>query len=207
LWRDRVFVKKPRFALVFRGTDVTKWGDWYSNVRWLTRLNPTTWDQYGQTRDLIRHLIPELDRKYGKDYELIAIGHSLGGGLAQHAAYTTPRIRAVYAFATSPVTAVTSIDPRVDKKYREGLSIYRTYEAGEILSGLRWTSRRILGLQTRDPKITELRFNFRTTFRAGSIGGGPLGQHSIRQLACDLICRVDLDGDDARCKKPLLPAR
>lgn len=206
LWRDTNARDRKRFALVFRGTDFSQWGDWYSNARWLTRLNPATWDQYGQTRDLMTNLIRKLDDDYG-DYDLIAIGHSLGGGLAQHAAYNTPKIRAVYSFDTSPVTDSTSIDPRVKKQYRDGLTIFRIYESGEVLATLRWAIRQLLPLSTASPTITEVRFNFRSTFRIGGRGDGPVGEHSIKQLACDLICYLDAGGDETRCKVEVVKAK
>lgn len=203
LWRDLGAKGRKRLALVFRGTDSGQWGDWYSNARWLTRLNPLTWDQYGQTRDLMKKLIPELDRRFGKEnYELVSVGHSLGGGLAQHAAYVTPVIRAVYAFDTSPVTASTSIDPAVKRRYRAGLAIYRIYESGEVLSSLRWASRQVVPLSGSNPRIAELRFNFRSTLRVDGKDSGPIAEHSIRQLACDLVCYVDRNGDPATCRRP-----
>jgi hypothetical protein len=200
LWRDS---EQGRLALVFRGTDFNQFGDWYSNFRWITRFNPLTWDQYAQTRDLVRKIVPLIDRKFGPDSEIIAIGHSLGGGLAQQAAYTTTRINKVYAFATSPVTGASSIDPAVSSETKRGVEIFRIYEAGEILASVRWIGRRLLPLSRKDPKITELRFNFRSTFKKGNVGGGPVGQHSMLQLACDIICRVDHELGEAECRKPV----
>lgn len=46
-------------------------------------------------------------------------------------------------------------------------------------------------LRDADPRVLEVRFNFRTTFQQNSTGGNPLGQHRMRQLACDLVCWVD----------------
>ena len=43
--------------------------------------------------------------------QITAVGHSLGGGLAQLAAYSDPRIRRVYAFDPSMVTGYYSVDP------------------------------------------------------------------------------------------------
>lgn len=204
LWRHRSEVGRPRYALVFRGTDLREFGDAYSNARWFTRINPFTWDQYGQTRDLMEKLTGELDAKHGIDgYELIAVGHSLGGGLAQHAAYSSPRVREVFAFATSPVTAVTSIDPRVDRRFRVGLKIFRIYESGEVLALLRRAARQVLPLREADPKVVELRFDFRDTLRLPRRGDGPLGEHSIRQFACDLLCYSIHKRDRTSCKVPI----
>ncbi|TCD13722.1 lipase family protein [Oricola cellulosilytica] len=199
VWEDRGSGPHARVALAFRGTNFTELGDWHANAGWLTRFSPVTYGQYQQTRDLVDKLVPDLKRRFGDNVEIIATGHSLGGGLAQHAAYSSKDISLVYAFATSPVTGYTISDPRLNGANRKGVRIFRVYEAGEVLSTLRWGSRQLISLSTADPQVKELRFNFRTTFKRGSKGGGPIGQHSIAQLACDLICRAELGGSRAQC--------
>src|SRR5262249_19533960 len=87
LWRDTRATNPTRLALAFRGTDLGQAEDWYANFRWVTRLNPFTCDQYAQTRDLVEGLISRIDTEFGPNTEIIAVGHSLGGGLAQQAAY------------------------------------------------------------------------------------------------------------------------
>ena len=198
----RLFVstsKPKRAAIVFRGTDFTSFGDWYSNTRWLTRINPLTWDQYQQARDLTEKLVARIERLYGSGIEIIAVGHSLGGGLAQQAAYTSNRINTVYAFNTSPVTGATSIDYRVTPEARKGVKIYRIYESGEVLAGLRWSSRRVLPLSAENPRITEIRLNFRSTRRKGEAGTGIVGQHAMKQVACDLVCHVTEKRPHSEC--------
>ena len=179
----------PKFALVFQGTDFTSPGDWYSNSRWITRLNPITWDQYQQARDLVNVVEDEIERRHGAEFELVAVGHSLGGGLAQQAAYVSDRIREVYAFNTSPVTGATSIDPKNTADSRRGDVLHRIYESGEVLAGARWASRTVLPLSRANPRIIEYRFNFRSSSNSQS-GGGAVGEHGMRQVACDLVCRV-----------------
>lgn len=188
VWQD-ISAKNPkRVAISFRGTDFKEPGDWYSNLRFVTRFNPGTWDQYQQTRDLIPVLVRKLKLEYGDDVQIITTGHSLGGGLAQHAAYSSKDIKLVYAFATSPITGATSLDSRVST---DDVEIYRPYEAGEALSILRWGSRRLISLPQENPKVTEVRFNLRSTYNRGREGDGPISQHSIRRFSCDLICRVE----------------
>ena len=199
LWRDTVATDRKRLALVFRGTDFDEAEDWISNLRWLTRLNPFTRDEYAQTRDLVEALTSRIDKDFGPNAEIIAVGHSLGGGLAQQAAYASSRIHTVYAFDSSPVTGSTSADPRVNAANRNGDQIFRIYERGEVLAPLRSIQRQLKPIRKANPKETELRFNFRSTFRLGDPGAGPFSQHSMKQLACDIICWVDMKGDEDHC--------
>nr|WP_306667912.1 hypothetical protein [Rhizobium leguminosarum] len=199
LWRNTEATDQKRLALVFRGTDLGELGDWIANLRWLTRLNPFTRDQYAQTRDLVEALTSRVDKDFGPNAEIIAVGHSLGGGLAQQAAYASRRIHTAYAFDSSPVTGSTSADPRVSAANREGDQIFRIYERGEVLAPLRSIQRQLKPIGKNNPKETELRFNFRSTFRLGNPGSGPFSQHSMNQLACDIICWVDMKGDEDQC--------
>lgn len=199
LWRDTEATGRKRLALVFRGTDLGDFGDWIANLRWLTRLNPFTRDQYAQTRDLVEALTSRVDKDFGPNAEIIAVGHSLGGGLAQQAAYASPRIHTAYAFDSSPVTGSTSADPRVSAANRKGDQIFRIYERGEVLAPLRSIQRQLKPIGKTNPKETELRFNFRSTFRLGNPGSGPFSQHSMNQLACDIICWLDMKGDEDQC--------
>jgi pimeloyl-ACP methyl ester carboxylesterase len=102
-------------------------------------------------------------------------GHSLGGGLAQQAAYAHPEIKQVYAFDSSPVTGFRSV-PQPDRDInRKGIVIDRVYERGEILAYIRTFLRRFLPLSLADPSITEIRFNLSK--------GDPVKQHSMVDLA------------------------
>jgi hypothetical protein len=198
VFERRVASGRREFALVFRGTNFDSPADWYSNGRWITRFNLFTWDQYQQARALTGALEEELEGKYGPDFDLIAVGHSLGGGLAQQASYVSARLRIVFAFNTSPVTGATSIDQKNTAASRKGDTLHRIYESGEVLSGIRWASRTILPQPKTDPNIIEYRFNFRTSARGGS-GGGAIGQHAMRQVACDLVCRVGRGKSPREC--------
>lgn len=68
-----------------------------------------------------------------------AVGHSLGGGLAQQAGYLSKKIKEVYTFNTSPVTNWTHL--RLRGLVRNGYPIiHRIYNSGEGLSGIRATA-------------------------------------------------------------------
>jgi hypothetical protein len=165
-------------AIVFRGTDDL--GDHWSNFRWLTRLLSRGWDQY----DLARTVAPAIERFIrerfaGKQLRMVAAGHSLGGGLAQQAAYAAPGIKTVYAFDSSSVTGFYSVGKPVRDRSKLGMRIYRLHERGEILAYLRLFMRVIYPVVERDPQILEVTYNFNR--------GNAIGQHSIQRLACALI--------------------
>ena len=196
VWQDTSAHNPKKVAIVFRGTDFDEFGDWYSNLRGITRINPFTWDQYQQTRDLIPALVRKLKSIYGRNVEIITAGHSLGGGLAQHAAFSSKEIKLAYAFASSPITGSTSLDNRISS---ENVDIISPYEAGEAASLLRWVRRNLVFLPKKSPNITEVRFNFRSTFNRGRKGGGIIEQHFIRRFACDLVCRLRDGSTSVEC--------
>lgn len=164
-------------AVVFRGTQFLEWRDWWSNARWLTRFLPIGLDQYTFVAQCIADVVRRA-RARRPGVAMVAVGHSLGGGLAQHAAYAHPDIKRVVAFDPSPVTGFRSISRAARDRNKVGVFIERVYEAGEILSFVRGAIRGLLSLSTADPEIVEVRFNFRAF--------GLITQHSMEQLVLDL---------------------
>lgn len=179
VWYRRVNPEKVQIALVFRGTQT--WGDWWSNAHWITKYLSSGWDQYDLARTIATHVAnnllvdhPEL-QGLGTP-EIIAAGHSLGGGLAQHAGYAHPLIKRVYSFNGSSVTGFYDVPERDVTK--QGLRIYRISERGEILALLRAFMKIIYPVVEKNPKIVEATYNYGSR--------GLVTQHSIDDLACSL---------------------
>ena len=166
-------------VVAFRGTEAS-FKDWFSNLRWFI---PRRKDQYtlvaqevGQEFVEIFSQRPLADRT---QTTIIATGHSLGGGLAQHFAYSLPgassqiRVARVYAFDPSPVTGWWSIDDTDQRDSNaKGLKIDRVFEHGEALAYIR-----LLLSYVNPPSVWEIRYNFIDTWN-------PFKNHSMMRLAC-----------------------
>jgi hypothetical protein len=104
-------------------------------------------------------------------------GHSLGGGLAQTAAYVScGAIQTVFAFDSSPVTKHRAGNPCPPKATPR--NFYRVFEQSEILSYVRFLLRMALGLKKADPHMMEIKMHlFRGVF---------VRAHNMRELAVGL---------------------
>lgn len=163
----------PRVAMwVFRGTHIR--ADYISNFRWLT-----FWlgyeDHYEQTARITKEMVDWIHREYGAGTIIFTAGHSLGGGLAQTAAYKAcGDIRTVFAFDPTPITHHT-VRCGMDARPK---NFYRVFEQSEILSYFRFPFRKVLGLQEQSPRITEVKVHlFNGIFVKG---------HNMAQLASEL---------------------
>ena len=164
-------------AIVFRGTDGRD--DWWSNLRWITRAVPFVRDHYMQVKYLTPRLIQAIDERHGKPIPILTSGHSLGGGLAQQAAYVSDHIKRVYAFNSTPVTGFYGVPDPPRRQNIKGIQIKRIYEHGEILAYVRRFMRLFNPLTVQDPEIIEIRFNLLGKMDA-------IGQHNMRKLAYNL---------------------
>ena len=192
---EKEFSSPPVIAIIFRGTDASLM-DWLTNLRWFW-LIPFFRDQYtivaqdfGQ--ELIDHLAKKMRGTNSDNYtevKIIAAGHSLGGGLAQHFAYAlpgrilsdgseVPRVSEVYAFDPSPVTGWFSVKDKHQRMVNvSSLKIDRIFEHGEFLAYIRL----LLSFAIPPPEwVREVRYNFVKS-------ANPFKSHSPRILARGLM--------------------
>ena len=173
-------------AVVFKGTEFS-WKDWRSNLRWLQRFMPYYKDQYTVTAShLSQAIVDELAKSLDtKELRIVSTGHSLGGGLAQHFAYSlplvstdgkeVPRVSHVYAFHPSPVTGWSTAGNQRNINVK-GLKIDRIFEHGEFLAYFRLLFSYFLPPSAANPGIREIRYSFVPSWN-------PLRTHSIELLA------------------------
>lgn len=178
-----VFKKKFRaenfvVLFVFRGTDFEEKEDWTSNLRWFLRFFSRKGDQYDEVKNLIPSILEELEKEHGPIESYSSTGHSLGGGLAQLAGYTSPLISTVYAFDSSPVTGFYDFNANERKTNAEGMKIYRIYEHGEILAYFRLIMKLLYPISKENPDIVQVRFNL--------LDKNIVTQHGIHKLGCEL---------------------
>jgi hypothetical protein len=177
-------------VIAFRGTDRNDRGDWTSNFRFLYRLVPR-FDQYDQVRTHIGRIVARVRKTgCGNGTLFVSAGHSLGGGLAQQAAYADGAIGYVYGFDPSPVTGLFDVSAILRERNVQGLGIDRAYEAGEILVLPRILIENIIPPLPCNPRIRTVRFNVLT--------GSPFAQHSIAELTEKLREAAGTKGADAR---------
>lgn len=169
---------KVVYAVVFRGTDRFK--DFVSNFRWFLKPLPIGDDQYDFVRkniEAITQEIVETEQIDDSALEIVAAGHSLGGGLAQHAAYASDSIRTVYTYMSTSVTGYFDLNREDRRRRKQGLRIFRIHETGEILAALRRLMKHIFPVSQIHPTVVEVRYNFQN-YRFN-----PFKLHSIALLA------------------------
>lgn len=172
LWYSK---EDNELLIVFRGTSGFNL-DWWANFRWITRYVPRIDDHYDVVRLGMQDLVDRIRHKYNVNVNISTTGHSLGGGLAQHAAYSSSGIKNVYAFNSSPVTEYHEVDESIREKNAQGLKILRIFEHGEVLAFLRLPLRLLYPLTEENPEIQELRFNLLTRTNL-------ITEHSIKALS------------------------
>jgi len=169
VWRrDNPFCSE--LVIAFRGVNLMDPGDW-SYLRWLF----PRFDENGSMQARVEHIAGRTGCRAGT--RMIAVGHSLGGGLAEETAYANGRIRYVYAFNAFPAAAFV-IPDSVRARNKIGLGIDNVYEAGEILDLPRLLLR---GPGTScNPRVRTVQFNL-VPF------GVPIEKHRIDTLTINML--------------------
>ena len=173
-------------AVVFRGSD-SSWNDWFANIRWIHTWLPGLTDQYTVVdREVALAIASWLRTAYrDRPFQLVAVGHSLGGGLAQHLCFALPndvrkRVSRVYAFNSSPVHGWKTIKNRALRHSNpKVLDVIHVYEKGELLSFVRALRRYFTPKALRARSRLTIRVNFTDSPRF-------LKNHSISLLAAEL---------------------
>ncbi|MBN8442162.1 MAG: hypothetical protein J0M28_10760 [Thauera sp.] len=169
-------------VIAFRGTENTKdqfISDWTTNLSALFGFEPA---QYALARSMMPDLIKGL-RHANPEIVIHAVGHSLGGGLAQQAGYQFAEVTRVVTFNTSPVTNWTRLkfDGAVRNRYP---LIYRIYHGGEILEKVRF-------ITTSFTSTRYNRYDLGLQFDRKALVAG----HSMRIVAC-MLARILDEGSD-----------
>jgi len=175
-------------AIVFRGTVPAKWQTWAANFRWFLPFHP---DQYTiAAGKLALDFALQISNRIAegalaKNVEIVAAGHSLGGGLAQQIAYAlptadaVPRISKVFAFDPSPVTGYYSVNADLRDANKQKLNTYRIFEHGEVLAYLRLLLSYVIPPSASAPAISEIRYHFDPSWNF-------IQDHSMATLACGI---------------------
>lgn len=166
-------------VVAFRGTNFEEVNDWITNFRWFTRLLPI-YDQYEQVQDFSAEIV-EIMREQcpkQKSLRLTAVGHSLGGGLAQQMAYASAEVQRVFAYDPSFVTGYYDVDSKAREKLNH-LEVDRVYEHGEFLAYFRYFMRQFAPPTVCNPQIRNIRFDL--------LQGNVIDQHSSGGFAARLV--------------------
>lgn len=186
---ERKIRSQHEVVFAFRGTNLKEWADWRSNLRWFRFLRRTHQkdDQYDVARREVLKIHKRLRAQPGGDkIKFSTTGHSLGGGLAQHAFYAClPQMNRTVVFDTSPVTGFMDL-PKAQRlkfhqmTYRETFPYYRVlrvHENGEILEYIR--------------RFTQTFYREDSMIRAVEVevehGGSSINKHSMARLTRGIL--------------------
>lgn len=180
-------------VIAFRGTENDTFSqalaDWINNFSATFGIEPR---QYSAARDEVPKVINQLIKE-NEQIQIYAVGHSLGGGLAQQAGFLSARIKEVFTFNTSPVTNWTwlRLNGLVENEYP---TIYRVFHGGEILEKIRF-------ITTNLTSAAYGRYDIGVQYEARSNASG----HSMTILACRFASIISNQNESDINKDPTFP--
>lgn len=188
-----------RAVIVFRGTEngqTQRMADWSANLSAALGFTPV---QYKTASEQVDKIVASLHARHGGYLPIYAAGHSLGGGLAQMAAYSNHAIHAAYAFNSTPVTGWSWIHKLRRESGKLPLmngdpTIYRISQRSEVLQALRAVS---TAVNSERFGRSDFDFDFRITDTPKGASRrdrlkAATDQHDIGLLACHMAARVVL---------------
>jgi hypothetical protein len=177
-----LWINAPKKIAVisFRGTsDVL---DWHANMHWVSKYIGIN-TQYQKVRAATPNIVSFLQAQNSDLAKIYTVGHSLGGGLAQHMVYNHPEVTHAFVFNSSPVTGWNDIAEDKRRDAVAGNFVTRIHEDGEILEFLRLLMKIGYTLNpkpNKDPYFEEYRVNFEKK-------SGPRHTHVMEWLADEMI--------------------
>lgn len=192
---------KPRFTqavIAFRGTEngeQQRWIDWPDNFAAALGHPPP---QHVAAAAVLERSIAGLFKEGERGLKIVTTGHSLGGGLAQMAAYLSPHVSAAFVFNSSPVTGWTWLRDEARRRQFdlvENPQIFRVSQRGEALGVLRSVSSAV---ESDRFGRADYEFDFRFKSAADLARSetwlkratSAAHEHSIGLLACHMAARV-----------------
>lgn len=180
-------------SIAFRGTTGFV-PDWITNADVVTHYFAD--DYYVQLQrnvDAVIRKITQLDcyKRARQKPQIVSVGHSLGGGLAQFAALankpTDPRIAKVFAFNSSPFTGASLIERTTLSNNAAQLEIDRIYQSGEVLENIRKVSDKLELRSTFPRSSSPCRPRVRTVRFDAFEAPNSIGLHGMATLAAQTV--------------------
>lgn len=167
-------------VIAFRGTENDNGfqgvRDWATNLQvFVTGMEPAQFIEAKAYLAQVRDALVQRPDGTGARPRFFVTGHSLGGGLAQQAAYVEPLVDAAYAFNSTPVTNWSWSVLKNELRQPDPL-IYRISHRREALGLVRRLSGHFI---TRPPRRVDIEMEFTQ--------GSRVDLHEMAILTCHLL--------------------
>lgn len=181
---------RPAVVVAFRGTDGLANMDTFSNGSWF--FGWFFCDQYCLAEKEFAAILAAARSTLGEPFDVVATGHSLGGGLARHVAAMFPGV-GVVTFNTSFVTDTTFA------RYTPPVAI-RIYEKGEAFRAIDHGYRKLWLRPSSENTARDAQYTTDMTLATAFGVENVVREHSMENLAAGLLrsavlCRAEKDAE------------